>query len=351
VSKMRRCGILLLALVLVLALVSACAGAEPTPEATPPTEATPAPTKVIHWDFSFWSTPRPPTYTFEEWAKAMNEATDGRWEIKLHYGETLAPAKEGLDGIKAGMFEGAFVAAMYHVGKTPLLSITTLPFLAPEERAKNNEWQLAIAQHPLIDKELESWNAQMLFPALIGQYQLMGKVPIRTVDDFKGVRVRIDPVTGKVFEKFGAVSTLVTVPEIYDALQRGMLDTVCWITPSFLASKIYELAKYYNDDINVRNGTLHVVVSRTAWDSLPQEFKEQHQKWMANHMEISANFVAQDEQKAVGVFKEAGVEFIHFEDRDELVVVADEVWQDWVKDMQERGLPGEEFLEFAKSIR
>lgn len=344
---MKRCKVLLLALVLVLALalVPACAEAPPAPEVSP------TPAEVIHWDFSFWSTPRPPTLTFEEWAKTMYEATNGQWEIKLHYGETLAPAKEGLDGIKAGMFEGCYIACMYHIGKTPLLTVTTLPFLAPEERAKNNEWQLAIAQHPLIDKELEEWNAQMLFPALIGQYRLMGKVPLRTVDDFEGVRIRIDPVTGKVFEKFGAVSTLVTVPEIYDALDRGILDTVCWITPSFRASNIYELGKYYNDDINVRNGSIHVVVSRSAWDSLPQEFKELHKEWMADHMEISANFVAEDEEKCIGIFEEEGVEFTHFKDRDKLVAAADKVWQDWVKDMQDRGLPGEEFLEFAKSIR
>jgi TRAP-type mannitol/chloroaromatic compound transport system substrate-binding protein len=168
------------------------------------------------------------TYPFEDWAKDMKDLTDGRWEIEVHYGGVLAPGKEGIDGLKAGMFEAVLYTSMYGPGKLPLSTVMQLPFMGPPTVLMTGEWFMAVQAPPALKKEVDQWNAQILFPTPLRQYNHMGTVKITKAEDFNGVRVRIDPVAGKPLEDYGAVLTMMPAGDIYTALERGMLDSVLW---------------------------------------------------------------------------------------------------------------------------
>ena len=87
--------------------------------------------KVINWNVSLWGGKRASTSAMHDFAAEMDKKTNGRWNIKMHYGAVLAPPKEQLDGIRAGMFEAAYFAPVYTPGKVPLSTVTDLPFIAP----------------------------------------------------------------------------------------------------------------------------------------------------------------------------------------------------------------------------
>ena len=348
--------LIILSLLIVLAVVfSACAKPAPPPAPAPaPAPPVPKLPEKLHWDVSVWGGPRVLTHPIADWAKDMNELTDGRWEVEMHYGAVLAPSKEQLDGLKAGLFDVALSASHYAPGKHPLLTVDHLPFITPPTIKQKGEWGDAIARHPAIQKELEQWNAKFLFHAPLSSYEFMGKVPIRTVDDLDGVRMRIDPLAGKVLEAFGLVPTMVSPSEMYVALDRGMLDSIClpW-TYTFGSYKLYELSKYATIDIDLKGAGMNVVVAKDSWDALPDEWKKLAEFSARKAWDRYDKYNMEADMKWLPVFSEAGVEIIHFppEERAKVLAKAEAAWEDWVKDMEAKGLPGREILEFTLAKR
>ena len=83
-----------------------------------------------------------------------------------------------------------------------------------------------VLNHPLIVKEMaERWNIKYFGPTFLPAYEFMGNKRIASVNDMKGVKMRISGLQATALQVFGAVPTMVTAPEGYEALQRGTIDS------------------------------------------------------------------------------------------------------------------------------
>jgi len=294
------------------------------------------------------------THPIADWAKDMGELTDGRWEVQVHYGAVLAPAKEGLDGLKAGLFEAVLSASHYAPGKHPLLTVDHLPFMTPGTIKQKGEWGDAIARHPEVQKELAQWNAKFLFHAPLASYEFMGKKAIRTVDDLDGVRMRIDALAGKVLEEFGLVPTMVSPSEMYVALERGMLDSISlpW-TYTYGSYKLYELSDYATIGVDLKGAGMNFFVAKDAWDALPDEWKKLAEFSARKAWDRYDKYNMEADLKWLPIFSDAGIEVINFpaEERAKILAKAEGTWEAWVKDIESKGLPGREILDFAIAKR
>jgi len=294
------------------------------------------------------------TFPFADWARDMKELTDGRWDIEIHYGGVLAPGREGIDGLKAGMFEAVLYTSMYGPGKLPLSTVMQLPFMGPPTVEQTGDWFMAVQEHPALVKEVNSWNARILFPTPLRQYNYMGKVPIQKAEDFDGVRIRIDSIAGAPLVEYGAVPTMMPGGDIYTALERGMLDGVLWQwTYTFGAYKLYELSKYATLGIDLKLTDMYCYVNQDAWNKLPDEWKK-----LANYStnragERYSTYLKEADLKWIPIFTKAGIEVHEFPaaERAKLMEKALPTWNTWVKDIEAQGLPGQEVLDFAIAKR
>lgn len=304
--------------------------------------------KVYEWNLSLWGGKRAWTIPVEEWAADMAKKTNGRWKIKVHYGEVLAPPKENWDGLRAGMFECAAICVAYTPGKSPLHTVAELPFIAPNENVNIGRMVIELWKHPAFKKELLKWNAVGLLPSGLTQYHIMGNKPVRTLKDLRGLRIRMGGEIGKVLEEFGAVPTLVPAPEVYEALQRGTIDAVGfpW-TYSYGAYKTYEVSKYVSLPISLGTMNCYYLANKDAWEALPEEFKNYHREWYNKSAEIWAAEFKKADDKWIPIFKEK-LEFIDFpkSERDKLVAKAEKYYEKWVQDREKEGLPGREVLNY-----
>ena len=303
--------------------------------------------KAVVWNVSIWGGKRAGTRPMHEYAADMEKKTGGAWKFKFHYGSVLSPAKEQLDGLRAGLFEAAFFAPAYAPGKTPLHTVHELPFIAPSDNAHMGKLWIELWKHPAMKKELLRWNAVPFLPNMLPIYNLMGTKAIRTVEDLKGYRCRVGGEIAKVLRKFGAVPTLVPAPEIYETLSRGTLDAAAfpW-TYAFGAYKIHEISQYATV---LSMGTLSMlpVASKTAWDALPEAWKKYHMEWYYKAPEKWAVEYKKADDKWLPIFKKH-VEIIEFpaSERAKLVARAQEVLDSWVKTREKEGLPGKEILDY-----
>jgi TRAP-type C4-dicarboxylate transport system substrate-binding protein len=283
----------------------------------------------------------------------MAKATNGKWKINLHYGGVLSPAKENLDGLKAGLFEAMQICSAYAPGKLPLHTVHELPFFLPKDPEKINQMMRALWEHPALLKELDKWNAVPLIPAALPQYGLMSNKPVRNVKDLDGLRIRIAGEMARVVSQFGAVPAMMPGPNIYEAMERGTIDAVTlpW-SFAFGAFKVNEVSKYASIGFAPGSQCCPYFASKTAWNNLPEKFKKLHLEWTKDSPKVWADAYKEGDNKWIPIYKKQ-MEFIQFpeEEYKKLERKAENIYKEWIKRMEKRGLPGKEVFEYYKQKR
>ena len=134
----------------------------------------------------------------------------------------------------------------------------------------------------------------------MNEYRLISKRPIRTVSDFKGLKVRtFGAVNPKMFKALGAVPVSMTHADAYDGLQRGTLDAVYLTWTGFYVLKLFEVAKYISDvNFGAIGGYLNYV-NLDLWNSWPQNLKTLFNQITLEAEQLSNRVVGEFDRKAL----------------------------------------------------
>lgn len=145
---------------------------------------------ATEWNVSLWGKRRAFTEHVEKLAELVGEKTDGAFTLNISYGG-LSKNTENLDGISIGAFEMAQFCAGYHRDKNPTITVLELPFLGVESLEQERELSMALYDHPAVVEDLARWNATLVMPSPLPQYNFVGvgEVP-HSLDDFQGLPVR-----------------------------------------------------------------------------------------------------------------------------------------------------------------
>ena len=188
----------------------------------------------------------------ENFAKLVEEMSDGRLKIKVYGNGELIPALEVFDAVSRGTVEMGHGAAYYWIGKLPVAQFfTTLPFgLNAQER---NAWLHYAGGLELWEKAYEPFN---LIPMAGGNtgVQMGGwfNKEINSLEDLNGIRIRMPGLAGEVFSRAGGEAVLMPGSEIFTNLQTGVIDAAEWIGPyNDLTFGFHQVAKYYLSLIHI----------------------------------------------------------------------------------------------------
>jgi TRAP-type C4-dicarboxylate transport system substrate-binding protein len=309
--------------------------------------------KTVEWDLSLWGGSRGYTQPVERWAKAMEEKTNGRWKIEIHYGEALSPAKQNLDGLRAGLFQAAAQCAGYHPGKRPLATVYELPFLVTQNIHVQGHVQIALNRdNDLIAEEARTrWNAVMLLPGPLPPHELISRKPIRKLEDLDGLRGRVSGGMARALRRVGLKASLVPAPELYEALDQGVVDAGAFpVSYAHYAYRLHEVAKYFIHKMPLGTFDCSYFANADAWEALPEEWKKMHWEYAEGpllddyaetYQKAIIRDMGRDERCGPGTsFGDAGVTCIWFpeEDVQRLVKIGGQPSYDgWVKDHGEAG--------------
>jgi len=99
---------------------------------------------------------------------------------------------------------------------------------------------------------------------------------MNTIDDYKGLKMRIPGLGGKVVSKAGGTVVLLPGGEIFTSLERGVIDATEWVGPMHdLRMGFYKAASYYYYPGWHEPGTcLEVMFNKKAYESLPVELQQ-----------------------------------------------------------------------------
>ncbi len=306
---------------------------------------------AVEWNVSLWGKRRAFTEHVERLAELLAEKTNGDFTLNISYGG-LSKNKENLDGISIGAFEMAQFCAGYHADKNPSITVLELPFLGVQSLEQEVEVSMAVYQSDAAIADLARWNATLLMPSPLPQYNIAGKGDVpRTLADFEGMAVRATGGVGRAMAAVGAVPTSVTATEVRQALDSGVVSAVAFAPHAHMAYGTIEGAEWWTTNLNPGTVNCPVVVNTDALNSLSDANRE---ALLGSVDEALDYYVENYNNKTMAAWgpalDERGIERVTYSDealaafRD---AVAGPAAAAWIEENTARGLPAQELYDLV----
>jgi len=210
----------------------------------------------------------------EKFAQRIKDISGGSLEIKLYPKNVLVPALAVFDTCSSGQIDAFHSGPYYWKGKNSAFSLYSgIPFGFTSEEI--NSWML-------FGGGLDLWREQYakydLHPFMGGNTNIqMGgwfRKPIESLEDMKGLKMRIPGLGGEVFSKMGVNPILLPAGEIYTSLERGVIDATEWVGPALdIKMGFYKVAPYYYSGWHEPGSILELTFNKTFWGKLANEHK------------------------------------------------------------------------------
>lgn len=232
--------------------------------------------EAVRWKLAMtWGSSLPPfTDAVLNMADMVEAISGGRFTIQIDSANKHKSAFGVFDMVKLGQYDMAHSASYYWKGKDiALLPLTTMPFgmTTPEQYA----WfyygggmelmQKAYAQHDVFS-----------FPGGNTGNQMGGwfAKEINSLDDLKGLKMRIPGFAGEVMAKLGLTVTNIAVGELYMALERGTIDALEWVGPGMdVKMGFHKIAPYYYTGWHEPATELQYLVNNEQFNTLSDKNK------------------------------------------------------------------------------
>ena len=210
-------------------------------------------------------------------AERVAALTGGKFKITPRAAGELAPGTQVLDVVSQGAVPIGHTASYYYVGKSPAAAFgTALPFGLTAQQ--QNAWLYDGGGLKMLQDFYQKKFGVIQFPAGNTGAQMGGwfRKEINTLDDLKGLKMRIPGLGGQVMSKLGVTVQVLAGGEIFQALQTGAVDAAEWVGP-YDDEKLgfYKVAKYYYYPGWWEPGpSLEIQVNLNEWNKLPPEYQQ-----------------------------------------------------------------------------
>jgi TRAP-type transport system periplasmic protein len=300
-----------------------------------------------------------PTSPFNEnvakpWAEYVEKETDGVVKVNVFPSAALGSLSTALDDINAGVYEAGLVPPGLHVDTDLFpLTIADTPFLvnSPEVAQK------VLTQ--FVDKFMKDTFVDGTFMGISSTdpYQIYGTKPIKTVNDLEKQKLS-DSVAGRLelFKELGAVPVSLANTELYESLERGVVDSVSYTAVGANGYKLDEVAPHMTK-IDLAVSTLPFVINSNFLNSLPKKVKQQFiddfgpkysdlmtELYTTSAEESIKTFEAKAEEKGGGVYVPSDEEMEDFK------APVKKQMDAWVKEAEKRGFKGQEMMDYFVEI-
>lgn len=306
---------------------------------------------ATEWNVSLWGKRRAFTEHVEKLAELVEEKTNGEFRLNLSYGG-LSKNRENLDGISIGAFEMAQICAGYHRDKNPTLTVLELPFLGVSSLEQERDLSMMLYSHPEVVKDLSRWNAYLLMPTPMPQYNLVGVGDSPgSLEDFDGLSVRLTGGMGEAMKMIGAVPTSMSATEVRQALDSGAVKAVGFAPHAHMAFATIEKGKWWTTNLNPGTVNCPVVVNRDALDSLSASEREALLGSVDESLDHYIDFYKQNTMKRWGPeLDKRGIKRVTFSDKEIEEfrnATAKPIAEKWIKDISARGIPAQELYDLV----
>ena len=287
----------------------------------------------------------------QSWAQKIEKESDGRLLIRIFGSNQLGGKAEDIyDQVRSGTVDIGWTLPGYKGGLFPTTSVFELPFIGAEASITSQalddyarKWGRAEwgAVHPIV-----------FHSAGVSVLHLKTR-PVEKLADFKGLKIRTPSrIATAALAALGATPVLIPGLRSTEALQRDVVDGV--VTPWSIAYAIRTIdAARFHTENHLHGPTLAMIMNKKAYAALPADLKRvidaNSGRWLAK--KFGAKWT-QDDQRG-----RDRAEALHHP----VAVIGDTeaarwrkatrpVYENWIKEMDNRGLPGRQMIDDAEAL-
>jgi TRAP-type C4-dicarboxylate transport system substrate-binding protein len=295
----------------------------------------------------------PPAPTFpcvqmERWKKEVEKRTEGKVVINTYPGGTLLGAKNMMDGVIAGQADIGCLCMAYQPGRFVVTNAMSLPIGIPNSRVGSLAlWDLYKKYNPEAFSKVKVLTMFTTAPS-----NIMSKIPIRNLEELKGVDLRASGGAAQILKAWGANAVGMPMPATPEALQKGVVKGLFSSLEVMKDFKFAELCGH----VTLTNAAVYpfaVVMNMDKWNGLPKDIQKifedlgtQQAAWtgtyMDNHVDESIAWSKKTHNvKVVQLSKEEKAKW------DALLKP---ITAKWLEDGKKKGLPAEAIVDDIKAF-
>lgn len=284
-------------------------------------------------------------------AKLVEAMSGGLFKIQVYSAGEIVPALQVLDAVQQGSVQMGQTASYYYTGKNPALAFDAcVPFgLTTRQQIA---WLNAAGGLDLMRAAFADFGV-LNFPAGNTGAQMGGwfKRNIDSVEDLKGLKIRVPGLGGEVMSRLGATVQVLAGGDIYPALERGAIDATEWVGPvDDEKLGFHKIAKlYYYPGFWEPGPNLSYYVNKAAWDKLPKTYQDIFSAAAAASAgDMLARYDAQNPE-ALGRLLKEGVKLMPFPD--DLLKAAQKTSNDLLEEQASKDASYRKIYEHWKKFR
>lgn len=304
--------------------------------------------KPIELNYStFFPAPHKMTVLAVEWCKELEKRTNGRVKVTMFPGGTLTKGDVAYDGVVKGISDLCLTVLGYTRGKFPLTEVIDLPL----------GYKSGYAATKVANDYFKRFNPKEFDETKVMYLHAHGpgilhtsKKAVRNLEDLKGLKIRSHGLSSKVVAALGGVPVAMPMPETYDALSRGVVEGVMCPVEALDGWKLGEVTKFTTQNFGSAYSTTFIVtMNKAKWAALPADIQgiigELNKEWI----ERTGKLWDEIDKKGYDVVKARGGQIIPLpQDEDwKWTKLVKPIFDEYVKSMMGKGLPGNEALKFA----
>lgn len=277
--------------------------------------------------------------TFKTWAATVKEKTGGELEIKPFAAKEVVGDFELLDGVRNGVLEAMNSFTLYWAGKLPATAFLSSYLMGLRYP---HEWDIFFYSNGGLQAARDVFAKQgMYYVNRIhhGPNIIHSKKPIRTIEDFKDLKLRVPGgMIAEGFAAIGAKTTLLPGGEVFSALEKGTVDAADYTGPAVNWDLGFQQVSKYIwtgppglESVYQPVDLMDFVVRMDVWNKLSPKMK----RWLDDEIQVYSNIhhgaIQKADMEAWGKFEKAGITInrLPAEDLPKFQRVAVPIWFKW----------------------
>jgi len=281
-------------------------------------------------------------------AEAVLEQTEGRVDIKVYPNNELGAPTTTVDQVVSGSLDIGLTLAAYTPGRFPLTTILEFPFMY--ENATQGNLVAAGLKDELQDSDYK--DMKLLWIGGTDVAKVLINKEVTTVDGLAGLKLRSPGLLyNDFFHQLKATELSLPVSDLYDAMDRGIVDGSLMSPSALISFKLAEVTDFVID-LDVYMNPLILVMNNDAWAKISAEDQAIIEALAAEMPGKVGPQYDKEFQNGMDVAKEKGIKVLSFseEETTKIHALADTLKDKWVADMDSKGLPGTATYEEALQL-
>lgn len=220
----------------------------------------------------------------DTWAPKLGEMTGGDLKVEVLPTKAVVPHRETIDAVAAGILEGDLNAVSYFTGRDPAFAIIGDLIAGYDTVDQVRTFCMHGGGKEILQKLYDKYTNGRVHVVGCGPYAkeaFVSTVPIRTVADMQGVKVRSpEGLAAEVFKRAGATPVSLPFSEVYTALDKKLIDAAdASALVNNEASGMHKIAKYPIYPGIHSMAVLQFIVNKSTWDKLSKEHQTALEVW------------------------------------------------------------------------